>query len=163
MGDRTAYRTAAQSRILIALAVIYSALWGGVLIHFALADDFTSDARGIAIDAVVAAHLVLVAWFLGYRCGLAGAFAGDDGLVVRNPTSSHHFAWSEIENFSVEPHGAWTMGHVNTKGGDSVQIYGIQGRLRPLEEGKKQWAESPIDQLNALLEERTAQAAPQGQ
>ncbi len=149
---RTAYRTRQQTGILLAGVLVYVSVWGVGIVQVAASSDASLTRRVIGIT-VIAAHLAFVIWFAGYRSALAGVFAGPRDVIIRNPWRSHRLPWERIESFSVEPHGAYTMGYVHTTEGDSISIFGIQGRM-PALFPKSRWAEEPIAELNHLLEQR---------
>lgn len=130
--ERVAYRTTAQSGALLVGLPIYVLVWVVGIIQIAI-DNNNATRAAIGI-AVIAAHLVFVVWLIGYRCAFAGVFPGPDDVIVRNPWRSHRLTWDSIESFTVEPYGPWSKGHVRTRDGRSIPIYGIQGQMRALHE-----------------------------
>jgi PH (Pleckstrin Homology) domain-containing protein len=146
------YRTRQQSTALLIGLCFYTVLWLVAIVQIAVADGGSWTRRGVGIG-VIAAHLVVVLWFVGYRMARAGVLVGPEAVVVRNPLGSRRLAWREIERFSVEGAGPWTVGQVTTTGGEAIQIFGIQGQMQALFP-KSDWARAPIDELNRLVAER---------
>ena len=159
--QRVAYRTIQQSRALLIGLAVYTLLWGVGMVQVAASDDASMERRVIGL-ALIAAHLLLVAWFVGYRCARAGVLAGPSDVIVRNPTRSYRVGWDEIESFSVEPAGLWTQAYLHMKDGSSIPIYGIQGqqpRLFP----RSTWAVKPVQELNRLLRDKAGSKAAKAQ
>lgn len=136
--------------LLVGLA-LYSLAWLVAIVQIAASDD-VGWARRAVFASLIAAHLAVAIWYVGFRYAGAGVLAGPRDVIIRNPGRSVRLDWSEIERFSVDPAGPWTQGYVHTRDGRSIPITGIQGQMSALFP-KSRWAEAPVGELNRLLEE----------
>jgi hypothetical protein len=107
--------------------------------------------RKVIADAVLTLIAVVVI-VLGFRAVRAGVIASPDGVTVRNPFRSIQLTWDEIDRFSVESNGPWTIGCVHLRDGTVIKTWGIQGQIRFLFRNSR-WATEPVEQLNTLVRE----------
>lgn len=94
--------------------------------------------------------LAVGATIFGVRSALSGVVVDADRVTIRNIFHSTVLDWDDIERFSAEPRGWWTIGYVHLRNATAIQIWGIQSPNRFLFPNSG-WAIGPIEQLNALL------------
>lgn len=112
------------------------------------------------IDALdIFAALLLLA--LGVRAGLMGVLPEMRGVRIRNPLRTHRIAWSQIEDFRVEPYGLAPKVGVVVYQGRRRPIVGIAGP-NPLFRAKNRAAEKNVEELTHLLNQARANGGTLG-
>jgi hypothetical protein len=122
---------------------------GVVAIVLALCFVVAPDNKVVALpfEALVA---VLGAW-LFFKVSRCGVYLEDGGVCVRNPLSTMHLRWSEIEEFVFHAYGACQVKRI---GGRSIGIFGLQQSAWSFQRGTKGTQTALlIDELNALVAE----------
>ena len=79
-----------------ALRVVAPAL--GVAIALIVAPITSSDDSSI-FEIIVRCGIVLASWFVLFRAARSRVVADSDGVFVRNPFTTHHFEWEEVDEF----------------------------------------------------------------
>jgi hypothetical protein len=106
--------------------------------------------RRLLVVAVFGALALFSGWAVLWRSVRAGVLLNGAGVTVRNVWRSRRLRCEEVDRFSVESYGVWTGGCVHLRDGTSIRTWGIQGQ-NPALFPNSQWAEGPIEELNALL------------